>query len=82
LKDVSGSEVHVVPITPFDWTLGHLRGYGQLAFEVASTVDSALLESDSKKAVLVGYSTGGIWPGRTSAEIPPTVGVATRVTAA
>ena len=60
LKDVSGSEVHVVPITPFDWALGHLRGYGQLAFEVASTVDSALLESDSKKAVLVGYSTGGI----------------------
>ena len=60
LMDVSGSEVHVVPITPFDWALGHLRGYGQLAFEVASTVDSALLGSDSKKVVLVGYSTGGI----------------------
>jgi pimeloyl-ACP methyl ester carboxylesterase len=60
LADVSGSEVHVVPITPFDWVLGELRGYGQLVFEVASTVDSALLESDSKKAVLVGYSAGGV----------------------
>ena len=60
LTDLSGSEVHVVPITPFDWALGYLRGYGQLAFEVASTVDSALFESDSKKAVLVGYSAGGI----------------------
>lgn len=60
LADVSGSEVHVVPITPFDWALGRLRGYGQLVFEVASTVDSALLESDSGKAVLVGYSAGGI----------------------
>jgi hypothetical protein len=49
LADVSGSEVHVVPITPFDWVLGELRGYGQLVFEVASTVDSALLESDSKR---------------------------------
>jgi pimeloyl-ACP methyl ester carboxylesterase len=60
LADVSGSEVHVVPITPFDWLLGHLRGYGQLVFEVASTVDNALLESYSNRAVLVGYSTGGI----------------------
>jgi pimeloyl-ACP methyl ester carboxylesterase len=59
LADVSGSEVHVVPITPLDWVLGHFRGYGQLVFEVASTVDSALLESGSKKAVLVGYSAGG-----------------------
>jgi pimeloyl-ACP methyl ester carboxylesterase len=60
LAAVSGSEVCVVPITPFDWALGHLRGYGQLVFEVASTVDRALLESDSNKAVLVGYSAGGI----------------------
>jgi pimeloyl-ACP methyl ester carboxylesterase len=60
LADVSGSEVRVAPITPFDWALGRLRGYGQLVFEVASTVDSALLENDSDKAVLVGYSAGGI----------------------
>lgn len=60
LADVSGSEVQVVPITPFDWALGRLRGYGQLVFEVASTVDRALLESDSNKVVLVGYSAGGI----------------------
>jgi pimeloyl-ACP methyl ester carboxylesterase len=60
LAAVSGSEVCVVPITPFDWALGYLRGYGQLVFEVASTVDRALLESDSNKAVLVGYSAGGI----------------------
>ena len=60
LADISGSEVHVVPITPFDWALGRLRGYGQLVFEVASTVDRALLESDSDRAVLVGYSAGGI----------------------
>ncbi len=60
LADVSGSEVYVAPITPFDWALGRLRGYGQLVFEVASTVDRALLESDSEKAVLVGYSAGGI----------------------
>jgi pimeloyl-ACP methyl ester carboxylesterase len=60
LADISGSEVHVVPITPFDWALGRLRGYGQLVFEVASTVDRALLEADSDRAVLVGYSAGGI----------------------
>ena len=60
LADISGSEVHVVPITPFDWALGRLRGYGQLVFEVASLVDRALLESDSDRAVLVGYSAGGI----------------------
>ena len=60
LANVSGSEVHVAPITAFDWALGRLRGYGQLVFEVASTVDRALLESDSDKAVLVGYSAGGI----------------------
>ena len=60
LAGISGSEVHVAPITPFDWALGRLRGYGQLVFEVAGTVDTALLESDSDKAVLVGYSAGGI----------------------
>ena len=60
LADISECEVHVVPITPLDWILGHLRGYGQLVFEVATTVDKALLESDSDKAVLVGHSVGGI----------------------
>jgi pimeloyl-ACP methyl ester carboxylesterase len=60
LADVSGSEVSVVPISPLDWSLGRVRGYGQLVFEVASTVDKALLESDTNRAVLVGHSTGGI----------------------
>lgn len=60
LGELSGREVRVVPITPFDWVLGRYRGYGQIVFEVASTVDRALLESDSDKAVLVGYSAGGI----------------------
>jgi len=60
LADVSGCEVHVVPITPLDWVLGRLRGYGQLVFEVASTLDRALLESEADKAVLVGHSAGGI----------------------
>ena len=60
LREISGSEVHVAPITPLDWLLGRIRGYGQLVFEVASTVDRALLESESDKAVLVGHSAGGI----------------------
>ena len=60
LREISGSEVHVAPITPLDWLLGRIRGYGQLVFEVASTVDRALLESDSDKAVLVGHSAGGL----------------------
>ena len=60
LREVSGSEVHVAPITPLDWLLGRLRGYGQLVFEVASAVDRALLESDADKVVLVGHSVGGI----------------------
>ncbi len=60
LREVSGSEVHVAPLTPLDWLLGRLRGYGQLVFEVASAVDRALLESGSDKAVLVGHSVGGI----------------------
>ena len=47
LREVSGSEVYVAPITPLDWILGRIRGYGQLVFEVASTVDRALLESES-----------------------------------
>ena len=60
LEDISGREVHVASITPLDWILGYIRGYGQLVFEVATTVDKALLESDSDKAVLVGHSAGGI----------------------
>jgi pimeloyl-ACP methyl ester carboxylesterase len=60
LREISGSEVHVAPITPPDWLLGRIRGYGQLVFEVASAVDRALLESDSDRVVLVGHSVGGI----------------------
>src|ERR687892_2406459 len=60
LQEISGSEVHIAPITPLDWTLGYFRGFGQLVFEVASAVDRALLESESKKAVLVGHSAGGL----------------------
>jgi pimeloyl-ACP methyl ester carboxylesterase len=60
LREVSGSEVYVTPITPLDWILGRIRSYGQLVFEVASTVDRALLESESQKAVLVGHSAGGV----------------------
>jgi pimeloyl-ACP methyl ester carboxylesterase len=60
LQEISGSEVHLAPITPLDWLLGRIRGYGQLVFEVASAVDKALLESDSDKAVLVAHSAGGI----------------------
>src|SRR3982750_4788984 len=60
LEHISGSELHFASITPLDWLLGRLRGYGQLVFEVATTVDKALLESNSDKAVLVGHSAGGI----------------------
>jgi pimeloyl-ACP methyl ester carboxylesterase len=60
LREISGSEVHIAPLTPLDWTLGYLRGFGQLVFEVASAVDRALLEGESKKAVLVGHSAGGL----------------------
>src|ERR671917_2631215 len=60
LAELSGSRVSVVPITPLDWVLGRIRGYGQLVFEVASAVDKALLENGSDKVVLVGHSTGGI----------------------
>lgn len=60
LREVSGSEVYVTPLTPVDWLVGRLRGFGQLVFEVANTVDRALLESGSEKAVLVGHSAGGV----------------------
>jgi pimeloyl-ACP methyl ester carboxylesterase len=60
LREFSGSEVYTAPLTPLDWLLGRIRGYGQLVFEVASVVDKALLECDSDKAVLVGHSVGGI----------------------
>jgi pimeloyl-ACP methyl ester carboxylesterase len=60
LQQISGSEVHVAPVTPLDWALGYFRGFGQLVFEVASTVDRALLESEAKRAVLVGHSAGGL----------------------
>ena len=60
LQEISGCEVYVAPVTPLDWALGYLRGFGQLVFEVASTVDRALLESETKKAILVGHSAGGL----------------------
>ncbi len=60
LQEISGSEVHIAPVTPLDWTLGYFRGFGQLVFEVASTVDRALLESEAKRAVLLGHSAGGL----------------------
>jgi alpha-beta hydrolase superfamily lysophospholipase len=60
LREISGSEVHVVPVTPVDWAVGYLRGFGQLVFDVASTVDRALLESEAKRVVLVGHSAGGL----------------------
>ena len=60
LGELSGREVSVVPITPFDWALAWYRGYGQLVFEVATMVDRALLASSAEKAILVGHSAGGI----------------------
>jgi pimeloyl-ACP methyl ester carboxylesterase len=60
LREISGGQVYVASITPLDWLLGRIRGYGQLVFEVASTVDRALLESESEKAVLLGHSAGGL----------------------
>lgn len=60
LGEISGSEVYVASISPLDWLLGRFRGYGQLVFEIATTVDRALLESDSDRAVLVGHSAGGV----------------------
>lgn len=60
LRELSGSDVRVAPVTPLDWALGYLRGFGQLVFEVASTVDGALLDSEADRAVLVGHSAGGL----------------------
>ena len=60
LREISGSEAYIAPLTPLDWTLGYFRGFGQLVFEVASAVDRALLESETKRAVLVGHSAGGL----------------------
>ena len=60
LQEISGSEVRIARITPLDWVLGAVRGYGQLVFEVASAVDRVLLGSDSKKAILIGHSAGGL----------------------
>ncbi|MBA3610569.1 MAG: hypothetical protein H0W54_04010 [Rubrobacter sp.] len=60
LREISGREVHIVPLTPLDYLAGHIRGYGQLIFEIASTVDNALLNSESKKAILIGHSIGGV----------------------
>jgi hypothetical protein len=60
LSALSGRKVHVVPLTPLDWVLGRFRGYGQMVFEVASTVDGALLGSEDDHAILVGHSAGGI----------------------
>jgi pimeloyl-ACP methyl ester carboxylesterase len=60
LREISGSRVHIAPITPLDWALGYFRGFGQLVFEVASAVDKALLGSEAKKVVLVGHSAGGL----------------------
>ena len=81
LHEISGAEVYTAPITPLDWLLGRLGGYGQLVFEVASVVDRALLESESDKAVLVGHSMGGIacriYLG---GDPPPSAAAATRAT--
>lgn len=60
LREISGSEVYVVPLTPLDWVTGYFRGFGQLVFEIATTVDRALLESKSDKVILIGHSAGGI----------------------
>ena len=60
LGDLSGREVHVAPLTPLDYVAGGVRGYGQLIFAIASAVDNALLMSESKKAILVGHSAGGV----------------------
>lgn len=60
LGRMSGSEVHVAPVTPLDWVAGYYRGFGQLVFEVAGAVDRALLGSEAKKVVLVGHSAGGL----------------------
>ncbi len=60
LRDLSGRTVHIAPLTPLDYIVGGIRGYGQLIFQIASTVDNALLHSESKKAILLGHSIGGV----------------------
>ncbi len=60
LRGLSGREVYVAPLTPLDYMAGGLRGYGQLIFGIASAVDNALLHSESKKAILIGHSAGGV----------------------
>lgn len=60
LREMSGAEVHVAPVTPLDWAAGYFRGFGQLVFEVAGAVDRALLGAEAKKVVLVGHSAGGL----------------------
>ncbi|MGH3088245.1 MAG: esterase/lipase family protein [Rubrobacteraceae bacterium] len=60
LRELSGSEVRVAPLTPLDWLSSLVRGGGQLVFEIATTVDRALLESEAKKVILVGHAVGGV----------------------
>ncbi|AHY46131.1 Hypothetical Protein RradSPS_0848 [Rubrobacter radiotolerans] len=61
IRELSGLEVHITPLTPADW-LGVLAfgKPGQLVFEIATAVDKALLGSESKTAILVGHSAGGV----------------------
>lgn len=61
IAELSGLAVHTVPLTPADW-LGtlFLGRTGQLVFEVSTVIDKVLLESESKRVVLVGHSAGGI----------------------
>jgi len=60
LREVSGSPVYVVPMTPLDWMMGAFRGFGQLVFAIGRTVDRALLETGAERVTLVGHSAGGI----------------------
>ena len=60
LEEVTGRTVHVAPVNVLDWLYALSSGFGQLVFEVATTVDQALLQSGTKRAILVGHSIGGI----------------------
>lgn len=60
LGEITGSETHVVEITPSDWLLGRLRGYHRLLSRIQSTVERALSGGPSEKAVLVAHSAGGV----------------------
>lgn len=60
LEEVSGAKVFIAAINPLDWISGRIKGYGQLVFEVATTVDRALIHTGASKAVLIGHSEGGI----------------------